>query len=89
MSSVKMNRAMRYGVTAVVALSVYGLDVKVNKQDGFDIAAQATTQSKAVADKPGFSISLGISEATAVCGASYNCSGGGGRCGASYNCAGQ
>ena len=85
MSSVKMNRAMRYGVTAVVALSVYGLDVKINKQDGFDIAAQATTPSKAVMEKAGLSVSLGISEANAVCGSSYNCSGGGGQCGSSYN----
>ena len=33
-------------------------------------------------------IKLGMSEAQAKCGGSYDCSGGGGQCGGSYDCAG-
>lgn len=34
------------------------------------------------------SVSLGMSQAQAKCGTSYNCSGGGGQCGTSYSCSG-
>lgn len=33
-------------------------------------------------------IAAGVSQAEAVCGSAYNCSGGGGRCGSAYNCSG-
>jgi hypothetical protein len=89
MSTVKMNRAIKYGVTAAVALSAYGLDVKINKNEGFDIATQATSPSQVALDQISLNISLGISEASAKCGSAYNCSGGGGQCGSAYNCAGQ
>ena len=33
-------------------------------------------------------VGVGMSEAQAACGSSYNCSGGGGQCGSSYDCGG-
>jgi hypothetical protein len=34
-------------------------------------------------------VKFGMSEAHAMCGSSYDCSGGGGECGSSYGCAGE
>ena len=89
MGTVKIGRAAKYGITAAIAISAYGLDVKINKQDGFDIASQATPPSQAVKNQAGFVVSLGIADASARCGAGLNCSGGGGQCGAGLNCGGQ
>lgn len=33
-------------------------------------------------------IAAGLSEAQAICGSSFDCSGGGGQCGSSFNCSG-
>ena len=77
MNCLTTRRAIKYGLIAAVAVAAYGLEVKVQKASGFDSSI------------PGLSVSVDVSKATAACGQSFNCSGGGGKCGQSFNCAGQ
>ena len=78
MSKLTARRAAKFGVTAAVALAAYGLDVKVQKDAGVDLATAISSAD----------VSFGAADANAACGAAYNCSGGGGQCGAAYNCSG-
>lgn len=79
MSKLTAKRAAKFGVTAAVALTAYGLDVKVQKEAGIDLATAMSTAD----------VSFGSADANAACGAAMNCSGGGGQCGAAMNCSGS
>ena len=61
------------GITAGFAVGMFG-SLKFNSEDGIKIGKDR--------------VRFGVAEAHAMCGAGYNCSGGGGECGAGYNCSG-
>ena len=67
-------RFLKYGMATASAFVASVVAVTVDKASGFQVG-----KSK---------VNVGMSQASAACGASYNCSGGGGDCGASYNCSG-
>jgi hypothetical protein len=62
------------GLTAAFGVGLFGT-IRVNPDKGVYVAN-------------GVKVDIGIAEANAKCGSSYNCGGGGGSCGSSYNCSG-
>lgn len=76
MSHINTRRAVKFGLTAAVAVAAYGLDIKIDPKQGFDVA---TITSGA---------NVGVSEANAACGVGMGCSGGGGQCGVGMGCSG-
>lgn len=60
------------------ALGTFGITslIGFKKEEGFYVGKRSGFRT-------------GFSEASAACGTSYNCAGGGGECGTSYNCAGN
>lgn len=72
----KSNRRdfIKYGLATIGGFIASTVLIKIDQGTGFKVGAH--------------NLDVGMSEANAACGASYNCSGGGGQCGASYNCSG-
>ena len=67
-------RFLKYGLATASAFVASVAVLTIDKKTGFNIG------------KTKFNVDM--SEASATCGAAYDCSGGGGTCGAAYDCAG-
>ena len=67
-------RFLKYGLATAGAFVASVVAVTVDKTSGFQVGRNK--------------VNVGMSEANAACGASFNCSGGGGACGASFDCSG-
>jgi len=73
-ATIKRRDFLKTAVVTASSAAAFLATVKFNTGEGVKVAQS--------------SMSVDMSEASASCGASYNCSGGGGQCGASYNCSG-
>lgn len=67
-------RFMKYGLATLGAFVASAVAITVDKTSGFMVGRNR--------------VNVGMSQANATCGASFNCAGGGGECGASFNCSG-
>ena len=81
MNNRTLNRTVKFGLSAVIAMASYMGDAKVtiNTHEGFVTHGM-----------PIITGDIGLSQAEAQCGIGYGCSGGGGgQCGIGYGCGGQ
>ena len=70
-----LKTTLKLTVVAATGMAASTMDIKFNNSDGIRIGKDKT-------------MSVGMSEANAMCGAGLNCGGGGGQCGAGLNCSG-